>query len=77
MTTFMQSFDFANRTVSMLLGCEEQLVEWGPPLGPPVNECAPTPSHALPANPSHYRGDCRVYHYDLMIQGPYHTATVC
>ncbi len=36
--TFYESYDFANRTLSMLLGCSEELVEWGPPLGPPLDE---------------------------------------
>ena len=38
MDAFTKNYQFANQTVSMLLGCEEKLVEWGPPLGPPVNE---------------------------------------
>ena len=46
MKTYMQSFEYANSTVSMLLGCEEELVEWGPPLGAPVNECAPFTVHS-------------------------------
>ena len=36
--TFYESYDFANRTLSMLLGCGEELIQWGPPLGPPLDE---------------------------------------
>ena len=36
--TFYESYDFANRTLSMLLGCTAETIEWGPPLGPPLDE---------------------------------------
>ncbi len=36
--TFYESYDFANRTLGMLLGCTAETIEWGPPLGPPLDE---------------------------------------
>ena len=36
--TFDESYDFANRTLNMLLGCTAETIEWGPPLGPPLDE---------------------------------------
>ena len=38
MRTFYESYDFANRTFSMLLGCTAETIEWGPPLGPLLDE---------------------------------------
>ena len=50
---FMESYAFANRTVSMLLGCEQDLIEWGPPWGQPVNECVPSlPGQHLQVDPN-------------------------
>lgn len=34
--SFMENYAFTNHTMAVILGCESEVKEWGPPLGLPV-----------------------------------------
>lgn len=36
--SFMENYAFTNHTMAVMLGCESEVQEWGPPLGQPVEQ---------------------------------------
>lgn len=47
--SYMENYAFTNHTVAVILGCEEEMRQWGPPLGLPLDrtfDCKGKTSHA-------------------------------